>query len=67
MKKQGRYPWKSNDIDELYRKLEDTNPAGGYVSRATIFMDALNRGLITRDTVNEAREYYGRLWNYTGD
>lgn len=67
MKKQERYPLDSNDIDELYRKLEDADPAGGYVSRATIFMNALNEGRVDKDAVHRAREYYGRLWNYTGD
>ena len=54
-------------INELYNKLETEYEDGGYVSRATIFNRALNEGKITKDIWNEAREYYGRLWNYTGD
>ena len=54
-------------INELYNKFETEYEEGGYVSRAAIFNRALNEGKITKDIWNEAREYYGRLWNYTGD
>ena len=54
-------------INELYNKLVAEYEDGGYVSRATIFNRALNEGKITKDIWNKAREYYGRLWNYTGD
>lgn len=55
------------EINKLYNELERMYPDGGYVSRATIFRYALNDGKITEDVYNQAREYYGRLWNYTGD
>ena len=54
-------------IEDLYNTLEGNYEDGGYVSRATIFTRALNEGIITEDTYNEAREYYGSLWNYVGD
>ena len=54
-------------INELYNKLVAEYEDGDYVSRATIFNRALNEGKITKDIWNKAREYYGRLWNYTGD
>lgn len=55
------------EIRELYDKLEAEDPEGGYVSRASIFYNALNKGKITMDVVEQAREYYGSLWNYVGD
>ena len=58
---------KKYEIGELYAKLENEDPEGGYVSRATVFMNALNAGKITIDQVNEAKQYYGSLWNYVGD
>ena len=55
------------NIPELYNELEKQDPEGGYVSRATIFMNAWRNGIIDKDTVLLAREYYGSLWNYVGD
>lgn len=55
------------EVDKLYNELEAKYPDGGYVSRATIFGYALRDGTITDETYKEARQYYGRLWNYTGD
>lgn len=57
----------SSEISALYYKLEDEDPEGGYVSRSSIFRNALAAGKITEDVVEQAREYYGRLWNYVGD
>ena len=56
-----------SEIRELYKKLESEYSDGGYVSRATIFNRALREGKITDDVRDEAREYYGSLWNYVGD
>ena len=56
-----------SEIRELYKKLESEYSDGGYVSRATIFHRALREGKITDDVRDEAREYYGSLWNYVGD
>lgn len=57
----------NSEIGELYNKLECEYSEGGYVSRAFIFMRALNDGKITIDIVKQAKEYYGSLWNYVGD
>lgn len=54
-------------IEDLYNTLKGNYEDGGYVSRAAIFNRALNEGIITEDTYNKAREYYGSLWNYVGD
>lgn len=55
------------DIPKLYNELENQDPEGGYCSRATIFGNALRNGKISEEVYKKAREYYGRLWNYTGD
>lgn len=52
---------------KLYNELEKNYPDGGYVSRAAIFGYALRDGKIDKDTYDNARKYYGSLWNYTGD
>lgn len=57
----------ANEIIELTRKLTRKYPDGGYVSCATIYSHAVNDGTISKETWDEARKYYGRLWNYTGD
>lgn len=55
------------NISKLYNELERLYPDGGYVSRATIFDSALKDGKITKEIRDEARKYYGSLWNYVGD
>lgn len=55
------------NYNKLYNELEKLYPDGGYVSRATIFNRALSEGKISQETRDKAREYYGTLWNYTGD
>ena len=37
------------------------------MSRSKAFLCALNDGLIDKQTYEQAREYYGKLWNYVGD
>lgn len=55
------------EIEKLYNELEGIYPDGGYASRATLFNRALNEGRISVEDRDRAREYYGSLWNYTGD
>lgn len=55
------------NIEELYNKLVDEYPNGDSVSRAAIFNIAMWDGKITERTKDLAEEYYGSLWNYTGD
>lgn len=40
-----------SEISALYHKLEDEDPEGGYVSRSSIFRNALAAGKITEDVV----------------
>ena len=54
--------------NELYNKFEGMyNPYPVQMSRAEAFRKARNDGLITDEEYDEAQEFYGRLWNYTGD
>ena len=54
--------------NELYNEFEGIyNPYPVQMSRAEAFDKARNDGLITDEEYNEAREFYGNLWNYTGD
>jgi len=36
-------------------------------SRMVYFNKAFVAGIITKDELEDARIYYGRLWDYTGD
>lgn len=54
--------------NELYKKFERMyNPYPYQMSRAEAFVRASKDGLITDEEYYEAREFYGNLWNYTGD
>ena len=53
---------------EPYNKFERMyNPYPVQMSRAEAFGKAMDDGLITYEEYNEAREFYGNLWYYTGD
>ena len=59
-------------INKNFRKMYDEferkyNPYPYQMSRQSAFAAALEDNLIDEDTYNEAREYYGNLWCYTGD
>lgn len=54
--------------NELYNKFEGMyNPYPVQMSFAEAFGKAMDDGLITDDEYKGAREFYGNLWNYTGD
>ena len=54
--------------DELYNKFEGMyDPYPVQMSRAEIFGNAMEDGLITDEEYKEAQEFYGNLWYYTGD
>ena len=56
-----------DEIRSLTAKLESEDPCGGYVSRRTIYQNALKAGKITQNEYNNAAKFYGSIWNYTGD
>lgn len=54
--------------NKLYNEFEGIyNPYPVQMSRAEAFSKARKDGLITDEEYEEAREFYGNLWNYTGD
>lgn len=57
----------SEEIRKLTNTLESMYSDGGYVSRQTIYQHGLNDGIITQNEYNEAKNFYGSLWNYVGD
>lgn len=57
----------SEEIRKLTNTLESMYPDGGYVSRQTIYQHGLDDGIITQNEYNEAKNFYGSLWNYVGD
>lgn len=50
--------------DEFERKY---NKYPVQMGRYEAFGRALEDGLIDQETYDEARKYYGSLWNYVGD
>ena len=53
---------------ELYAKFERMyNPYPVQMARYEAFGKALDDGLITKEDYDEARKYYGKLWDYVGD
>ena len=58
----------SREWSKLYNKFEGMyNPYPVQMSRAEAFGKAMGDGLITDEEYNEACEFYGNLWYYTGD
>lgn len=58
----------SKDIDDLTNKLGTKYPnEANYSSKSTLYRRAFDDGVITKDEIEAARIYYGRLWRYTGD
>lgn len=56
------------DFTKMYGEFERKyNPYPVQMSRSDAFNHALQDGLIDKETYQEAREYYGKLWNYVGD
>ena len=54
-----------NDVNEWAKaNVPDTY---NYSSRAAYWYSALRAGIITQDLYDYAREYFGNLWDYTGD
>lgn len=63
-KKEERRP----DFQRMYQEFEDKyNPYPVQMSRCDAFGHAFRDGLIDSDMLRQAREFYGSLWNYTGD
>ena len=57
----------SEEICKSTNTLESMYPDGGYVSYQAIYQHGLNDGIITQNEYNEAKKFYGSLWNYVGD
>lgn len=56
------------DIDDLTNKLKTKYPdEANYSSKSTLYRRAFDDGVITKDEIEAARIYYGRLWRYAGD
>ena len=56
------------DIQILTRRLGDEYPIEDmYGSRASLYGRALKEDRITKEQYENAKKYYGNLWNYVGD
>ena len=56
-----------DEIRNLTAKLESEDPFGGYVSRRTIYQNAMKSGKIGQAEYQAAAKFYGSLWEYVGD
>lgn len=53
---------------EMYKEFERKyNKYPVDMARSQAFLCALNDGIIDEQTYEQAKEYYGDLWNYVGD
>lgn len=58
----------SKDFTQMYNLFEQRyNKYPVQMSRAEAFGKASDEGLITKDILAEAQEFYGNLWFYVGD
>ena len=56
------------NIEEITRSLSKKYCIEAcYGSKASLYGQAYRDKIIDKDTYNQAREFYGRLWNYAGD
>ena len=56
------------NIEEITRSLSKKYRIEAcYGSKASLYGQAYRDKIIDKDTYNQAREFYGRLWNYAGD
>jgi len=55
-------------INDTTKDLSSSYPIdAAYSSKASLWRDGLADGSVTRELYDAAKDYYGRLWNYTGD
>lgn len=53
---------------ELERELGKRYPEEyNYCSLMALYNRALKDGIVSTETVEKAKEYHGRMWNYVGD
>ena len=66
--KGGIYMKGIEDIQTLTRRLADDYPIEDmYGSRASLYGRGLKEDRITKEQYENAKKYYGNLWNYVGD
>jgi ribulose bisphosphate carboxylase small subunit len=56
-----------SQLDIARRAPEEHRVSLNCGARSVAYRYALEQGWITQAEHDEAREYYGSLWNYTGD
>lgn len=55
-------------FNQMYLEFEEIyNKYPVQMSRCDAFRNALDDGLIDKETYYKAAEYYGNLWHYVGD
>lgn len=60
--------FESDRITKMTRELSNLYPMeANYGSRCSLWLCALNDGVVSREEYEGARDYYGRLWTYVGD
>lgn len=58
----------SKEVDKITRELRDIYPIEGmYGSARSLWAVALQNGEVTKEKYEEAEQYYGTRWHYTGD
>lgn len=58
----------AKDYEKMYWEFEEKyNHYPVQMARYEAFRHAVKDGLITEEDYDNARQYFGKLWNYTGD
>lgn len=55
------------EVIQYYNILCDLYPYESFGSRSSVFIAGWKDHVITREEFEAARNFYGTLWNYTGD
>jgi hypothetical protein len=65
---EGDIKMKTEEIRKMTSELAKLYPIEyNYGSKCSLYQIGINAGIVTEEEYNAARDFYGRLWDYTGD
>lgn len=71
MKKEQKFTYDSEEARSIMAKTKELSEEypmiAAYDSRQSLWARGLNAGVLSQELYDMAKEYYGKLWNYSGD